>query len=98
MRVQGIRRGGYQADEPSGPGPPHLPALSLGKGPRDLLDPHFLSGKQLVPHPTVGDKGNGVQIEAITELCGKQGKEANATNRAAEWSSRMATDIHCSAL
>lgn len=55
-------------------------------------------GSGSCPHPTVGDKGNGVRVEATTELRGKQGKEGNATNRAAEWPSRLATGIHCSAL
>lgn len=63
-----------------------------------LFGPHFLSGKQLMLHPTVGDKGVGVQVEAITEVCGKQGKEATATTRAAKWSSKLATGVHCSAL
>lgn len=35
----------------AGRGRPHSPALPLGKGPRDLLGPHFLSGKQLMPIP-----------------------------------------------
>lgn len=69
------------------PGPPNSPTLQLGKGPRFLLAPHFLSGKQLMPHPTVGDKGVGVQVGTITEVRGKQGKEATATTRAAKWSS-----------
>lgn len=49
------KEGVCQADEPSKPSPPpNSPALQLGKGPRFLLAPHFLSGKQLTPHPTVG--------------------------------------------
>lgn len=69
------------------PGSPNFPTLQLGKGPRSLLAPHFLSGKQLMPHPTVGDKEVGVQVGTITEMRGRQGKEATATTRAAKWSS-----------
>lgn len=81
------KEGVCQADEPGKSRAPQLPSLQLGKGPRSLLAPHFLSGKQLTPHPTVGDKEVGVQVGTITEVRGKQGKEATATTRAAKWSS-----------
>lgn len=79
------KEGVCQADEPDKPRPPQLPRTAAGKGSQFLLAPHFLSGKQLTPHPTVGDKGVGVQVGTITEVRGKQGKEVTATTRAAKW-------------
>lgn len=93
------KKGVCQADEPGKPRvPPTPPHCSRKRVPGPSSPLTSSQGSSLTPHPTVGDQGVGVQGGTITEVRGKQGKEATATTRAAKWSSRSATGVHCSAL
>lgn len=88
-----------KTDEPGKPRvPPTPPHCSRKRVPGPSSPLTSSQGRSLTPHPTVGDQGVGVQGGTITEVRGKQGKEATATTRAAKWSSRSATGVHCSAL